>query len=28
MHAADKISDLVRYPEPVERRFHDGSLSE
>jgi hypothetical protein len=27
MHAADKISDLVRYPEPVKRLFQDGSLS-
>jgi hypothetical protein len=27
MHATDKIGDLVRYPEPVKRLFHDGSLS-
>jgi hypothetical protein len=27
MHAADKIGDLVRYPEPVKRLFHNGPLS-
>ncbi len=27
MHAADKIADLVRYPEPVKRLFDHGSLS-
>ena len=28
MHAADQIGDLIRYPDPMERLFHGGALSE